>query len=87
MGVAAPLPIQGDIDISTVDVTNQLKQSKANKSPDTVGIPGRLLKECAVGLGPAFQPLFQQCVNTDVILTIWKTSIVVLIPRMSSTSE
>ena len=38
----------GDIDISTVDVTNQLKKSKANKSRATNGIPG--------GLGPAFQP-------------------------------
>ena len=33
----------GDIDISTVDVTNKFKKSKANKAPGPDGIPGRLL--------------------------------------------
>ena len=46
-----------------MDVTNQFNKSKANQSPDTDGIPGRLLKECAVELGPTFQPLFQQSVE------------------------
>ena len=41
---AGPLPVPGDIDISTVDVTNQFKKSKANKAPGPDGIPGRLLK-------------------------------------------
>ena len=39
-----PLPVPGDIDISSVDVTNQFKKSKANKPPGPDGIPGHLLK-------------------------------------------
>ena len=81
---AGPLPVPGDFDISTVDVTNQFKKSKANKAPGPDGIPGRLLKECAIELGPVFQPLFKQSVDTGVIPTIWKTSIVVPVPNMSS---
>ena len=30
---AGPLHVPGDIDISTVDVTNQFKKCKANKAP------------------------------------------------------
>ena len=83
---AGPLPVPGDFDISTVDVTNQFKMSKANKAgPD--GIPGRLLKECAIELGPVFQPLFKHSVDIGVIPTIWKTSIVVPVPKLSSPSE
>ena len=59
-----PLPVLGDIDISTVDVTNQFKKSKANKAPGPGGIPGCLLKECAIELGPVFQPLFKQSVDS-----------------------
>ena len=84
---AGPLPVPGDIDISTVDVTNQFKKCKANKAPGPDGIPGRLLKECAIELGPVFQPLFKQSVDIGVIPTIWKTSVVVPVPKMSSPSE
>ena len=70
-----------------MDVTNQFKKSKANKAPGPDGIPGRLLKECAIELGPVFQPLFKQSVDIGVIPTIWKTSIVVPVPKMSSPSE
>ena len=81
---AGSLPVRDDFDISTVDVTNQFKKSKANKAPGPDGIPGRLLKECAIELGLVFQPLFKQSVDTGVIPTIWKTSIVVPVPKMSS---
>ena len=79
---AGPLLVPGDIDISTLDVTNQFKMYKANKAPGPDGIPGRLLKECAIELGPVFQPLFKQSVDIGVIPTIWKTSIVVPVPKM-----
>ena len=82
---AGPLP--GDIDTSTLDVTNHFKKFKVNKAPGPDGIPGRLLKECPIQLGPVFQPLFKQSVDTGVIPTIWKTSIVVPVPKMSSPSE
>ena len=70
-----------------MDVTNHFKKSKANKAPGPDGIPGRLHKECAIVLGPVFQPLFKQSVDIGVIPTIWKTSIVVPVPKMSSPSE
>ena len=70
-----------------MDVTNQFKKCKANKAPGPDGIPGRLLKECAIELGPVFQPLFKQSVDIGVIPTIWKTSVVVPVPKMSSPSE
>ena len=63
---ARPLPVPGDIDISTVGVTNQLKKSKANKAPGPDGNPGRLLRVCAIELGPVFQPLFKQSVDIDL---------------------
>jgi len=69
---------------TSTDVTNQFKKSKANKAP---GTPGLLLKERAVELGPVFQPLFKQSVDRGVIHTIWKSSIVVPVPKMSSSSE
>ena len=37
--------------------------------------------------GPVFQPLFKQSVDIGVIPPIWKTSIVVPVPKMSSPSE
>ena len=70
-----------------MDVTNQFKKSKANKGPGPDGIPDRLLKACAIELGPVFQPLFKQSVDIGVIPTIWKTSIVVPVPKISSPSE
>ena len=70
-----------------MDVTNQFKKCKANKAPGPDGIPGRLLKECTIELGPVFQPLFKQSVDIGVIPTISKTSIVVPVPKMSSPSE
>ena len=54
---------------------NHVNQYKANKAPGPDGIPGRLLKECAIELGPVFQPLFKQSVDIGVIPTIWKTSV------------
>ena len=84
---AGALPLPGDIAISKVDITNRFKMYKANKSPGPDGIPDRLLNECAVELGPACQPLFQQSVDTGVIHTIRKTSVVVPVPKMSSPSD
>ena len=51
-------------------MSKSILKSKANKFPDRENIPGRLLKECAVELGPAFQPLFKQSVDTGVMSTI-----------------
>ena len=68
MWVAFPVP--SDTDMPTVDVTNKYKKSKANTSPNPNGIPGCLLKESAVELGPAFHSLFHQSEDTGVIPTI-----------------
>ena len=70
-----------------MDVINQFKKSKAHKAPGPDRIPGRLFKECAIKLGPVFQPLFKQSVDTGVIPTIWKTSMMIPVPKMSSPSE
>ena len=81
----APQP--GDIPISLESVTNTLKQTKACKAPGPDGVPGRVLRDCALELGPALQPIFQASVDSGTLPALWKSSTVVPVPKISKPSE
>ena len=77
----------------TQDATMQLQGSLACTdwgvfAPDSVKLNEHAsIITDYIELCPVFQPLFKQSVDIGVIPIIWKTSIVVPVPKMSSPSE
>jgi len=64
------------------DVYSQLIKCKPNKAPGPDGIPGRVLKSCALELTPILRSL---CTST--IPVKWKSSIVIPVPKNMHPSE
>ena len=70
--------------ISEECVINGFKRIKDNKSPGPDNISGKTLKYCAEQLGPIFQRLFQKSFDSCVIPDIWKTSVVIPVPKKTN---
>ena len=73
---ADPLPLTSDNYIYTADVIF-VAQTASQAA----------YVECAIYIGPIFQPLFQRSVDTGVIHSIWETSIMASVPKMLSLLE
>ncbi len=63
------------------DVYFQLIKCKPYKAPGPDGIPGRVLKNCALELTPILHSLFIHSLCTSRIPVIWKSSIVIPVPK------
>ena len=66
------------------DVTKCFKRCNPRKSPGPDNIGGRLLRTCAEQLGPIFSYLFNLSLSQQVVPSIWKQSIVVPVPKIST---
>jgi hypothetical protein len=82
----APL-VEGSVTISIDEVRSQFRSTKATKAAGPDGISARLLKSCADSLAPAFQPLFQSSADTGVVPTLWKSSIIIPVPKKPKPTE
>ncbi len=58
--------------------------SKAS-GPD--GISGRLLKSCSEELAEAWCPIYQKSLDTHTVPSIWKSSIIIPVPKKASCKE
>ena len=45
------------------------------------------LHDCADSLSPVFQPIFPESVDSGTVPTLWKTSIIVLVPKKPKPTE
>lgn len=76
-------PTKDRIIINPKDVTAVFKKLNSKKASGPDGISSFILKTFSDELTPAWCPLFQFSVDTCIIPTIWKTSIVIPLPKKS----
>lgn len=65
----------------------QLSRCKVGKAPGPDGIPARVLKSCAMELSPILFSIFWESLRGAHIPTIWKTSIIIPVPKKPRPSE
>ena len=69
------------------EVRHQLSRCKTCKAPGPDGIPARVLKTCAMELSPVLHSLFCQSYRTATIPTLWKTAVIVPVPKKPRPTE
>lgn len=79
--------VEGSVIISEEEVRTQLRRVKPTKAAGPDGLPARLLHSCADSLAAAFHPLFQTSVDTGVIPTLWKSSLIIPVPKKPKAKE
>lgn len=78
---------QNDIVITQENVTNLLKRVNIRKAAGPDSICGRTVRHCADQLSEVFTSLFLMCVESGQIPTIWKTSTIIPVPKISNPRE
>ena len=73
---------QNDVVISQENVTNLLKRVNICKAAGPDSICGRTLCHHADQLSEVFSLLFQMCVDSGQIPTVWKTSTIIPVPKV-----
>ncbi|KAL7849098.1 hypothetical protein SRHO_G00207210 [Serrasalmus rhombeus] len=63
-----------------IAILQQVNPYKAN-GPD--GLKGRVLKECAIQLGPVLTRLFQMLLDTSFLPQAWKMAIIIPVPKIA----
>ena len=79
--------VEGSVIISVDEVRTQFRKTKATKAAGPDGISARLLNSCADSLAPAFQPLFQASVDSGIVPTLWKSSVIIPVPKKPRPTE
>ena len=69
--------------IDEKDVLRVFQCTNVRKSPGPDGISGQVLKNCATQLSGIFHSIFQASLSLHKVPTLWKTSIVVPVPKKS----
>ncbi|KAF7641063.1 hypothetical protein LDENG_00296740, partial [Lucifuga dentata] len=72
-----------DIRISQECVVDLLKHVDIRKAPGPDQIYGPTLRHCADQLGEVLHHLFQRSMDCSQIPLIWKTSSIILVPKMT----
>ena len=67
----------------TGQVKKSLKSIRTNKSAGPDGIRGKILKACHKELAGVFQRLFQWSLDSYTIPSLWKSSTVIPIPKIT----
>ena len=75
------------ITIDESHVGKQLRRINTKKSPGPDGISGKLLRECCDQLAPVFHFLYQTSLNMMYIPKIWRTSLIVPVPKKQLPKE
>lgn len=74
------------INITAEQVTEVFKHLNPRKACGPDKVTPHLLKICAEELGPVWQPIYQQTLNSEVP-TVWKTSHIIPIPKKPCPKE
>ena len=82
-----PPPLAGEINIPVADVASELKKLKPHKASGPDGITGRVLRACAEELAPAFQPIYQESLDSGHVPTLWKSSTIIPVPKKARPTE
>ena len=69
--------------LTDFEVERVLGKIKSNKASGPDGILGKVFKTCNKELSVVFRRLFQWSLDTAVIPSIWKSSIIIPIPKIS----
>lgn len=77
----------GSVTITEADVRHRFQRIKTSKTAGPDGIPGRLLHDCADSLFLVFQPIFQVSFDSGTVPTLWKTSLIVPVPKKPKPTE
>ena len=77
----------GSVTITEADVRHRFQRIKTSKTAGPDGIPGRLLHDCADSLFLVFQPIFQVPFDSGTVPTLWKTSLIVQVPKKPKPTE
>ena len=72
-----------NLHIDEKDVLRVFQCTNVRKSPGPDGISGQVLKNCATQLSGIFHSIFQASLSLHKVPTLWKTSIVVPVPKKS----
>lgn len=76
-----------DIDISMDEVKFYFRRINPRKACGPDGISCRTLKVCADQLAQPFHRLFQLSLDTDVVPSLWKQSLIVPVPKNNRPKE
>ncbi|KAJ8034339.1 LINE-1 reverse transcriptase-like [Holothuria leucospilota] len=68
---SSPIPVIGDIKISTTGVLKLLTDLKVHKAAGPDNVTARVLKSCANSIAPFFQKLFQKSVSSGCLPAAW----------------
>ncbi|KAJ8020472.1 RNA-directed DNA polymerase from mobile element jockey [Holothuria leucospilota] len=68
---SSPIPVIGDIKISTTGVLKLLTDLKVHKAAGPDNVTARVLKSCAHSIAPIFQKLFQKSVSSGCLPAAW----------------
>ena len=79
-------PESAGIEITNADVYNHFKSLNPRKSKGPDGVSPKVLRICSQQLSPVYTTIFQQCVKQH-IPGIWKTAIVVPVPKKRAPKE
>lgn len=69
------------LEIAPNRVSSQFRGICSKKSMGPDGISAFLLKTCANELTPAFCPIFQKSIDSHIIPSLWKKSIIIPVPK------
>lgn len=78
---------QNGLVITQGNVTNLFKKVNIRKAAGPDSICGRALCHCADQLSEVFTTLYQMCVECGQIPAIWKTSIIIPVPKSNNPRE
>ena len=73
--------------LNRADVCKSFKRVNPHKAPGPDGIPGRVLRVCAVQLAEVFTDIFNRSLLQSVVPTCFKHSTIVPVPKKSKPSS
>lgn len=75
------LPLSSNFTIKESEVLQLFRKCNSRKSSGPDNICGRVIKHCAEQLAPVFTDLFRSSFNLHKVPTLWKTSIIIPVPK------
>lgn len=75
------------ITVNQADVCSLFKKINPRKSPGPDKIGGNVLRHCADHLSPVFTALFQSSLDQHIVPRLWKTSIIIPVPKVPRPSD
>lgn len=84
---SVPKSDSGAITIDQHAVERLFSHICPRKASGPDGISGRLLKSCSSELAEAWRPIFQKSKDTHSVPSMWKSSIIVPVPKKASRKE